>query len=228
MHKSHLCKYLPIFDEIAGYNLKHYKYSASDSGLVYKYFYNPVAVKLVSCLPDWIAPNLITAFGFIHTIIPLCVLFCIDDFTLLGPVPRWFCFFQAWCYFAYRMLDEMDGKQARRTQNSSPLGLIFDHGVDSFSTGLQALMILRVMQCGNNLLAYALLISAMAAFHFATLEEFYVGALHLPVCNAVSEGSVIIVGTYLVSGILGNDIWVIEICDGTWMNINGIDQLTLG
>ena len=87
MHKSHLCRYLPIFDEVAGYNLKRHKYSGSDLGLLYKWFYNPVATKLVTCLPDWIAPNLITTVGFIHTIVPLCVLFCIDDFTLLGPVP---------------------------------------------------------------------------------------------------------------------------------------------
>ena len=44
-------------------------------------------------------------------------------------------FLQAWCYFVYRMLDEMDGKQARATQNSSPMGLIFDHGCDSFTSG---------------------------------------------------------------------------------------------
>ena len=31
------------------------------------------------------------------------------------------------------MLDNMDGKQARRTQTSSPLGMLFDHGCDSFS-----------------------------------------------------------------------------------------------
>ena len=90
--------------------LKRHKYSAADKGILYLWFYNPISAKLVICLPDWIAPNLITTIGFVHTVIPLCVLFAVDDFTLLGPVPRWFCFLQAYCYFAYRMLDEMDGK----------------------------------------------------------------------------------------------------------------------
>ena len=228
LRKSHLCKYLPIFGEEAAYNLKRHKYSGSDLGLLYKWFYNPVATKLVTCLPDWIAPNLITTVGFIHTIVPLCVLFCIDDFTLLGPVPRWFCFFQAWCYFAYRMLDEMDGKQARKTLNSSPLGLIFDHGVDAFSTGLQALLALRVMQCGNNFLSYAMVIMAMAAFHFSTLEEYYVGTLCLPVCNAVSDGSLLVIGMFIFTGIVGNDFWVKDVVDGTWLNIEGIEKLTIG
>ena len=69
-----------------------------------------MATKLVSYLPDWIAPNTLTLIGFIHTIVPLVVLFAAYDFDMLGEVPRWFFFFQAWCYFAYRMLDEMDGK----------------------------------------------------------------------------------------------------------------------
>lgn len=68
----------------------------------------------------------------------------------------------------------------------------------------------------------------MAAFHFTTLEEYYVGTLKLPVCNAVSDGSLLIIVMYIVTGILGNDIWVITVCDGTWLNIEGITDLTLG
>lgn len=32
------------------------------------------------------------------------------------------------------MFDNMDGKQARRTNTSSPLGLLFDHGCDAMTT----------------------------------------------------------------------------------------------
>lgn len=37
--------------------------------------------------------------------------------------------------FIYQSLDAIDGKQARRTGSSSPLGELFDHGCDSVSTG---------------------------------------------------------------------------------------------
>ena len=37
--------------------------------------------------------------------------------------------------FVYQTLDAIDGKQARRTNSSSPLGELFDHGCDSLSTG---------------------------------------------------------------------------------------------
>ena len=73
-----------------------------------------------------------------------------------------------------------------------------------------------------------MLVMAMAAFHFTTLEEFYVGTLALPICNAVSDGSILVILLYLVTGVTGNEIWTTEICDGTWMNINGITDLTLG
>jgi choline/ethanolamine phosphotransferase len=36
--------------------------------------------------------------------------------------------------FLYQSLDAIDGKQARRTNSSSPLGELFDHGCDSVST----------------------------------------------------------------------------------------------
>ena len=35
--------------------LKHYKYAGGDSGILYRYFYNPVALKLVTYLPETLA-----------------------------------------------------------------------------------------------------------------------------------------------------------------------------
>lgn len=44
-------------------------------------------------------------------------------------------FFTALGLFLYQSLDAIDGKQARRTDSSSPLGELFDHGCDSVSAG---------------------------------------------------------------------------------------------
>lgn len=35
--------------------LKQYKYAGGDSGILYRYFYNPVALKLVTYLPETLA-----------------------------------------------------------------------------------------------------------------------------------------------------------------------------
>jgi len=126
------------------------------------------------------------------------------------------------------MLDEMDGKQARATTNSSPLGLIFDHGCDCFTTGIQVIILLKILQCGNNALSYVMLMTVYACFHFATLEEHYVGILRLPVCNAVSDGSVIMIMLFLATGIFGNEFWAKGVADGKWLHIEGLQVLTIG
>lgn len=49
--------------------------------------------------------------------------------------PLWAYLLCAVGLFIYQSLDAIDGKQARRTNSSSPLGELFDHGCDSLSTG---------------------------------------------------------------------------------------------
>lgn len=53
----------------------------------------------------------------------------------LFQAPLWAYLLCAVGLFVYQSLDAIDGKQARRTNNSSPLGELFDHGCDSLSTG---------------------------------------------------------------------------------------------
>ena len=51
------------------------------------------------------------------------------DPDLTGNAPSWVFALQGICLFVYSTLDNMDGKQARRTGSSSSLGLLFDHGM---------------------------------------------------------------------------------------------------
>lgn len=53
----------------------------------------------------------------------------------LFQAPLWAYILGALGLFIYQSLDAIDGKQARRTNSSSPLGELFDHGCDSISTG---------------------------------------------------------------------------------------------
>ena len=48
-----------------------------------------------------------------------------------GDAPRWVFFLGGFAVFAYLHLDCVDGKQARRTKSSSPLGQLFDHGTSN-------------------------------------------------------------------------------------------------
>jgi phosphatidylglycerophosphate synthase len=51
------------------------------------------------------------------------------------PVAPWVYFLCAAGLFAYQTLDNIDGKQARRTKSSSPLGELFDHVSDAMGVG---------------------------------------------------------------------------------------------
>lgn len=105
------------------------------------------------------------------------------------------------------MLDEMDGKQARKTGNSSPLGLLFDHGCDSFTTALLTIMIMKLVQIGNSGFVMLPLLASTMSFYFSTLEEYYIGGLYLGVGNGVTDGSIILIGLFLFCGYYGNGVF---------------------
>ena len=90
--------------------LKKYKYMGGDLGLTYRFFYNPIATKLVEYTPEYIAPNLITLFGFLFTVLPCILLFVCFGINFSGPVSNWWFYLEGISYLLYRILDEIDGK----------------------------------------------------------------------------------------------------------------------
>ncbi|GFR76104.1 choline/ethanolaminephosphotransferase 1 [Elysia marginata] len=63
--------------------------------------------------------------------------------------PRWAYFLSGLGLFIYQTLDAIDGKQARRTKSSTPLGELFDHGCDSISTGGLKIYFSAELYCGR-------------------------------------------------------------------------------
>jgi ethanolaminephosphotransferase len=60
-----------------------------------------------------------------------------NDFSS-SEVPSWVWWFSTAALWTYQTLDAIDGKQARRTGSSSPLGQLFDHGCDALTTTIVA------------------------------------------------------------------------------------------
>ena len=56
---------------------------------------------------------------------------------------------QAIMYPIYSLLDVCDGKQARKTKNASPLGLLVDHGLDSYTFGMAIIFMFKMLQVGD-------------------------------------------------------------------------------
>eukprot|EP01094_Clydonella_sp_ATCC50884_P020271 TRINITY_DN4181_c0_g1_i1.p1 TRINITY_DN4181_c0_g1~~TRINITY_DN4181_c0_g1_i1.p1 ORF type:complete len:180 (-),score=28.45 TRINITY_DN4181_c0_g1_i1:83-622(-) len=128
-------------------NLPNYKYSGSDNSLIYKHILTPMNNYLIDFFPLWMAPNLITLIGLLITFAS----YSLTAFympQLEGEAPVWV---YAWCaagLFVYQTLDNLDGKQARRTGTSSPLGLLFDHGCDALNCTVSTFTFVSILQMG--------------------------------------------------------------------------------
>jgi len=59
--------------------------------------------------------------------------------------PSWSLYLCGIGLFIYQSLDAIDGKQARRTNSSTPLGELFDHGCDAVSSG-KIIIIIIIMK----------------------------------------------------------------------------------
>jgi hypothetical protein len=91
-------------------------------------------------------------------------------------IPRWLHVVNGGGMMCYYTLDCMDGKQARRTKLSSPLGQLFDHGMDCICN----LSHLQLVQCMLLLPPHLLLVlqsSLQFSFWQAQWEEYYTGIL---------------------------------------------------
>lgn len=107
-------------------------------------------------------------------------------------------------YFLYRLFDEADGKQARRTDNCSPLGMLFDHGCDAFTVTFVIISTVKLMNMGNNMHSIIFFNMCISLFHFAMLEEYHLGGMVLGMCNPITDLSVFVFIIYICMGIWGN------------------------
>ncbi|TYI83488.1 hypothetical protein E1A91_D05G296300v1 [Gossypium mustelinum] len=53
-------------------------------------------------------------------------------------------------YFLYQTFDAVDWKQARRTNSSSPLGELFDHGCDALACAFETMAFGSTAMCGRD------------------------------------------------------------------------------
>jgi len=73
-------------------------------------------------------------------------------------------------------LDAIDGKQARRTKSSSPLGQLFDHGCDSFSITFIVLAICQAAKL-ETLEVFVIFTASQATFWTSNWMEYNTGVL---------------------------------------------------
>ena len=104
------------------------------------------------------------------------------------------------------MMDNMDGKQARRTKSSSALGMLFDHGCDAFVAGMIPLVLIQVTGT-TGWESFLVQYFSLFSFLVKVLEQKAIGELILGYINPVDEGLIVVSLALIFSGITGNEIW---------------------
>ena len=183
----------------AARELPRFQYKGEDRSLLYAYVLSPLATFLVErCTPRSLAPNSITLIGLSFMIFAYCAMWYyvpmlepdnseVED----GDIPRWIFLVNGLAILVYQTLDNMDGKQARRTGSSSPLGLLFDHGCDAVNSvfGSANWMISMALHpYRDRWLCWSMLFGPYALFYISTWEEYHTGSLIMPIINGPNEG----------------------------------------
>nr|XP_056710899.1 ethanolaminephosphotransferase 1-like [Euleptes europaea] len=192
------------------------KYRAVDSNPLSVYIMQPLWNRIVKIVPLWIAPNLLTLTGFLMILIHCFILSIYDwDYTASGSspgfIPTWVWGFGAFATFFAYSLDCIDGKHARRTQSSTPLGELFDHGLDSWATSIFALSFFSISSRDTEKggvsvsTMYLLLIVLLLNFMFSHWEKYNTGVLFLPWGYDISQ--LVTAGMYLLTAAFGVEAW---------------------
>ncbi|TMW66493.1 hypothetical protein Poli38472_004258 [Pythium oligandrum] len=188
---------------IASYKYKAGSYTFIDNQL------NVFWTAAVELLPTWMAPNLVTMVGTCAMLFTTIVQLFVSP-HLSEPAPFWVYLLSAVGLFFYQTMDALDGKQARRTGASSPLGQLFDHGCDAFCTIINVLSAAATVQLGSEVLTYVAISSVSITFYMAQWEEYHTGVMS---CGngwyGVTEGQLTLVAVHLLTAVVGPAFWTI-------------------
>ena len=181
--------------------IREYKYCGTDDSLLINYGYKQVLEQFVKIVPLWISPNAITLFGFILEIVSFFISFVVSN-QMEKPIPSWCCIMNGVCTLVYQFMDNLDGKQARRTQMSSPLGQFFDHGCDAIADITLVCKSIMAVGFGNCKKSLHYLIFFTFGFLITNWEEYMNHKFHLGILNGADEGifflgvSQVLIGLY--------------------------------
>lgn len=186
-------------------NLKYYAYAGEDHSLLVKWFLKRFWDWVVTLFPAWVAPNVITLMGFICICINYATMYYYSP-NLREPAPAWVYISFAVGIFIYQVLDNIDGKQARRTGSSSPLGELFDHGCDSLFVTISGITICNAIQT-DIVQSWWFINIGLFPFYLSHWEEYHSGILIMGQLGNPTEAQLLMIAVHLISAFLTPAFW---------------------
>ena len=167
------------------------------------------------------APNAITVVGtLIH--ITGCLALALQG--LGNHVIPWTLLFFSLCVIVYYNLDNVDGKQARRTGSSSPLGMCMDHGCDALGVSFITLGVASLSLIGDErVILFTVQSFVLGSFWMSVWAQYHsqgvliLGRQHSIIgkINAVDDGIPFVSFLGFITFVLGQDFWLTEFCGVT-------------
>ncbi|MCO5605997.1 hypothetical protein L7F22_060183 [Adiantum nelumboides] len=148
---------------------------------------------------------MITLIGFSFVLASACLSFVYSP-HLDSPSPNWVHFLHGLLLFLYQTFDAVDGKQARRTGSSSPLGELFDHGCDALTCAFETMAFGNSVMSGKHTMWFWAISSI--PFYGATWEHFFTNTLILPEVNGPTEGLMLIYLIHFFTAFVGPTWWI--------------------
>jgi phosphatidylglycerophosphate synthase len=177
-----------------------YRYNGLDDSICVKLFYRRFWDFMIDFVPRWIAPNVLTFTGFLLEVTTFVLSFVYSE-AMTRALPSWLCLLNAVFLFCYQTLDNLDGRQARRTGSSSALGQFFDHGCDAI-TGISELIKLgATFHFGRTTRAFYLVFLIGFGFVITSWQEYVTDFFYLSKVNAPDEGLGAIVIVYVLMAV---------------------------
>ena len=156
--------------------------------------------------PLWLAPNAITLLGFGMVVVAfaLMLVYC----PAFDGSPPWFAYAAAvLSVFGFQTLDAIDGKQARRTGSSSPLGNWLDHVCDVIALQLGMLTGACSLRAGASGLTLFVVGSVLFTGYVLHWETKHTGVLFMGNGTSIYEAQVMLMAVHAASWIFGPDVW---------------------
>jgi ethanolaminephosphotransferase len=125
----------------------------------------------------------------------------------------------------YQTMDNVDGKQARRTGTSSGLGELFDHGIDSLNCTLASLLETAAMGLGTSRVGVFTALCPCLAMFFSTWETYHTHTLYLGYVNGPTEGLLIAAGVMISAGIWGPGVFTQPLAEIIGDRVAGVSEL---
>lgn len=130
----------PILSSNTKNNISKWKYKSIDNSISTKLLTPFWNFSLQNLVPLDVAPNILTLSGL------LCLIYAwYISYLYIDIYPTVVTIASVILVYAYQTFDALDGKQARRTGNSSPLGELFDHMCDNIGVVFLVLTLCNVI-----------------------------------------------------------------------------------